>query len=140
MVGHLYPANALANGQWWLMANQCGGDGPNALLGRSRIIAPDGAVIAEAPRFDGDGDDSASARPHRWTSPPQSLLPSRTPDALALRRYTRESAMTRSLARSANAMMVPTGFTDGMVGNTEASTTRSPVTPRTRRRGSHTAI
>jgi predicted amidohydrolase len=54
----LYPANALANGQWWLMANQCGGTGPNALLGRSRIIAPDGAVIAEAPRCDGGGDQT----------------------------------------------------------------------------------
>jgi len=54
----LYPANALANGQWWLMANQCGGTGPNALLGGSRIIAPDGAVIAEAPRWDGDGDQT----------------------------------------------------------------------------------
>jgi predicted amidohydrolase len=54
----LYPANALANGQWWLMANQCGGSGPNALLGGSRIIAPDGAVIAEAPRWDGSGDET----------------------------------------------------------------------------------
>lgn len=51
-------ANALANGQWWVMANQRGGTGPNALLGRSRMIAPDGAVIAEAPRWDGDGDDT----------------------------------------------------------------------------------
>jgi predicted amidohydrolase len=54
----LYPANALANGQWWLMANQSGGKGPNALLGRSRIIAPDGAVIAEAPRWDGNGNET----------------------------------------------------------------------------------
>ena len=54
----LYPANALANGQWWLMANQCGGEGPNALLGRSRIIAPDGTVIAEAPRYDGSRDQT----------------------------------------------------------------------------------
>jgi predicted amidohydrolase len=54
----LYPANALANGQWWLMANQCGGDGPSALLGRSRIIGPDGAVIAEAPRYDAAGDEA----------------------------------------------------------------------------------
>jgi predicted amidohydrolase len=42
----LYPANALANGQWWVMANQCGG----ALLGKSRIIAPDGTVAAQASR------------------------------------------------------------------------------------------
>lgn len=48
----LYPANALANGQWWLMANQSGGD----LLGRSRLIAPDGSIRAEAPRV-GDGTD-----------------------------------------------------------------------------------
>ncbi|MGH3639101.1 MAG: carbon-nitrogen hydrolase family protein [Mycobacterium sp.] len=54
----LYPANALANGQWWLMANQSGGEGPNALLGCSRIIAPDGAVTAEAPRWDGNGNEA----------------------------------------------------------------------------------
>lgn len=48
----LYPANALANGQWWVMANQCGG----ALLGKSRIIAPDGSVAAQASRV-ADGAD-----------------------------------------------------------------------------------
>jgi predicted amidohydrolase len=42
----LYPANALVNGQWWIMANQVGGD----LLGRSRVIAPDGSTLAEAER------------------------------------------------------------------------------------------
>jgi predicted amidohydrolase len=42
----LYPANALVNGQWWVMANQCGGE----LLGKSRIIAPDGTVTAQAAR------------------------------------------------------------------------------------------
>jgi predicted amidohydrolase len=47
----LYPANALANGQWWVMANQCGGE----LLGKSRVIAPDSAIVAEAGRV-GDGD------------------------------------------------------------------------------------
>lgn len=50
----LYPANALANGQWWIMANQCGAD----LLGKSRIIAPDGSIVAQAPRVgDTDGAD-----------------------------------------------------------------------------------
>jgi predicted amidohydrolase len=49
----LYPANALANGQWWIMANQCGG----ALLGKSRVIAPDGTTLAQAGRV-GDGDDT----------------------------------------------------------------------------------
>lgn len=48
----LYPANALANGQWWVMANQCGGQ----LLGKSRIIAPDGAVAAQAPRVGAAAD------------------------------------------------------------------------------------
>jgi predicted amidohydrolase len=52
----LYPANALTNGQWWLMANQCGGVGPNALLGRSRIIGPDGTVVAEAPSCEAGTD------------------------------------------------------------------------------------
>jgi predicted amidohydrolase len=47
----LYPANALVNGQWWLMANQCGDE----LLGKSRIIAPDGTVAAQAARV-GEGD------------------------------------------------------------------------------------
>jgi predicted amidohydrolase len=46
----LYTANALANGQWWVMTNQCGGSGGSALLGASRVIAPDGGVVAEAPR------------------------------------------------------------------------------------------
>ncbi|MET0700229.1 MAG: carbon-nitrogen hydrolase family protein [Mycobacterium sp.] len=55
----LYPANALANGQWWVMANQCGGVGPNALLGHSRIISPDGASVAEAPRWGEVGGEAS---------------------------------------------------------------------------------
>jgi predicted amidohydrolase len=42
----LYPANALVNGQWWVLANQCGDE----LLGKSKIIAPDGTVVAQARR------------------------------------------------------------------------------------------
>ncbi|WP_427889368.1 carbon-nitrogen hydrolase family protein [Kribbella sp. GL6] len=42
----LHPANALANGQWWITVNQCGG----GMFGRSRVIAPDGTTVAEAPR------------------------------------------------------------------------------------------
>jgi len=57
----LYPANALANGQWWLMANQCGGSGPSALLGGSRVIAPDGTVVAQAPWH---GEDARPEEPH----------------------------------------------------------------------------
>jgi predicted amidohydrolase len=52
----LYPANALANGQWWIMANQRGGD----LLGASRVIAPDGSIVAELPRL---GDDARPPAP-----------------------------------------------------------------------------
>lgn len=46
----LHPANALANGQWWITVNQSGGDGGAAMFGRSRVIAPDGTTVAEAPR------------------------------------------------------------------------------------------
>jgi predicted amidohydrolase len=46
----LYPANALANGQWWLMANQHGDNGGLELLGGSQIVGPDGSVHAAAPR------------------------------------------------------------------------------------------
>ena len=46
----LYPANALANGQWWIMANQHGDNGGATLLGGSQVIAPDGTVTAAAPR------------------------------------------------------------------------------------------
>lgn len=42
----LYPANALVNGQWWVMANQCGGE----LLGKSKVIAPDATTVAQAGR------------------------------------------------------------------------------------------
>ena len=46
----LYPANALANGQWWILANQCGWAGSVTYLGGSSIISPDGAVVAAAGR------------------------------------------------------------------------------------------
>jgi predicted amidohydrolase len=46
----IYPAQALCNGQWWISANQHGGAGADRMLGGSRIIAPDGRVVAAAPR------------------------------------------------------------------------------------------
>ena len=46
----LYPANALVNGQWWFMANQCGSNPSGTLLGASRIISPAGEVVAEGRR------------------------------------------------------------------------------------------
>ena len=44
----LYPANALANGQWWISVNQCGATPSGTLLGASRIVSPLGEVVAEA--------------------------------------------------------------------------------------------
>ncbi len=52
----LYPAHALANAQWWVMVNQCGINATSELLGASRVIAPDGTIIAEASRI---GDERA---------------------------------------------------------------------------------
>ena len=52
----LYPAHALTNAQWWLMVNQCGRNATSELLGASRVIAPDGTIIAEASRI---GDEQA---------------------------------------------------------------------------------
>ena len=46
----LYPASALVNGQWWIMANQHGDNGGLELLGGSQVISPAGAVVAAAPR------------------------------------------------------------------------------------------
>ncbi len=44
----LYPAHALANGQWWLMSNQCGANESVTLLGGSQVISPAGDVVARA--------------------------------------------------------------------------------------------
>lgn len=46
----IYPAHALCNGQWWVSANQHGGAGADRMLGGSRVIAPDGRIVAAAPR------------------------------------------------------------------------------------------
>lgn len=46
----LYPAQALSNAQWWVMANQCGSNGSIEFLGGSRVIAPDGEIVASLPR------------------------------------------------------------------------------------------
>jgi predicted amidohydrolase len=59
----LYPANALANGQWWIMANQCGDTGSVTYLGGSCIISPDGSVVVAAGRTE-DGE----------TPPPELLV------------------------------------------------------------------
>ena len=46
----LYPARALESGQWWVSCNQCGDTGGFTMLGASRVIAPSGAIVAEAVR------------------------------------------------------------------------------------------
>ena len=56
----LYPANALANGIWWVSANQCGTNASGTLLGASRVLAPDGSVVAEAPRAGAGGTPPAA--------------------------------------------------------------------------------
>lgn len=40
----LYPAHALTNGQWWVMANHCGANSSATLLGESQVISPLGDV------------------------------------------------------------------------------------------------
>jgi predicted amidohydrolase len=82
----LYPAHALANGQWWLSANQHGGTGTDQMLGGSRVIAPDGRIAAAAPRqatavttpellvtdlaLDDELATAAAAAGALWTIPP----------------------------------------------------------------------
>lgn len=51
----LYPAAAVTNAQWWVLANQCGTTSSGTLLGGSRVIDPDGAVVAEATRVAAGG-------------------------------------------------------------------------------------
>jgi predicted amidohydrolase len=46
----IYRAHALINGQWWIMANQCGTQGSTTFIGRSQIISPVGDVVAQASR------------------------------------------------------------------------------------------
>lgn len=53
----LYRAHAITNGQWWIMANQCGRNSSVSLLGKSQIIGPLGDVKVRARRV----KDSAAA-------------------------------------------------------------------------------
>ena len=61
----LYPAAALANGQWWIQANQCGTNRSCTLLGGSRILAPTGTVTAEARRAHPGGHAPPELIAHR---------------------------------------------------------------------------
>ena len=56
----LYPAHALSNGQWWVMANQCGTNPGGELLGESQVISPEGEVVARASSVsEASGESSA---------------------------------------------------------------------------------
>jgi predicted amidohydrolase len=76
----LYPANALANGQWWILANQCGCAGSVTYLGASCIISPEGAVVA------------AAGRATEGETPPPELLVAEIDLASGLRRADRENS------------------------------------------------
>ncbi len=76
----LYPANALANGQWWILANQCGCAGPVTYLGGSCIVSPDGAVVV------------AAGRAAEGETPPPELLIAEIDLASGLERADRESS------------------------------------------------
>jgi predicted amidohydrolase len=90
----LYPAHALANGQWWIQANQCGSTASGTFLGASRVIDPHGAVVAEAPRA-GEGETppphllvaelALRAEVERWDAASAVLYTRRRP-ALPVRR------------------------------------------------------
>jgi predicted amidohydrolase len=61
----LPPAWALANAQWWVQANQAGSHQTWTLLGRSRIVAPTGTVVAEASAAVPGGAGGAELLVHR---------------------------------------------------------------------------
>ena len=52
----LYPANALANGQWWVLPNQCGAARDITFFGKSMIISPAGEVVRLGGRESADGN------------------------------------------------------------------------------------
>jgi len=83
----LYPAHALSNGQWWVMANQCGTNPSGTLLGESQIIAPSGEVLARAPGAR-DGE-----------TPPAELMTAALPLAGELARAEQDSGVLWRLRR-----------------------------------------
>ena len=61
----LYPANALANGLWWISVNQCGTNGGTTQLGASRVISPNGVIVHESVRArDGESPAPVTATVH----------------------------------------------------------------------------
>jgi predicted amidohydrolase len=86
----LYPAQALGNTQWWVMANQCGNNGSIEFLGGSRVIAPDGEIVASLPRTGSGGVEylvtevKFAQRLHAARQEAGILLTDRRPDAYRL--------------------------------------------------------
>jgi predicted amidohydrolase len=86
----LYPAQALGNAQWWVMANQCGDNGSIEFLGGSRVIAPDGEVVASLPRTGSRGVEylvteiKLAQRLHAARQEAGVLLADRRPDVYRL--------------------------------------------------------
>jgi predicted amidohydrolase len=74
----LYPANALANGQWWISVNQCGATPSGTLLGASRVLSPLGEAVVEA------------GRALEGTTPPADEVVVELPLAAALAAWDRE--------------------------------------------------
>ncbi len=83
----IYPTQALVNGQWWVMVNQCGTRGSTTFLGKSRIISPQGEIVLEAPRA-GHGE-----------TPPAATLVHTIPLAAGLERADAESGALFGQAR-----------------------------------------
>lgn len=101
----IYPAHALTNGQWWIMANQCGTRGATTFLGASRVISPLGEVVAEASRA-GAGE----------TPEPELLVTTIDVDA-AIARAEAEAGVLVSDSRAGlpvvlNSLMTPTTTTE----------------------------
>ena len=84
----LYPAHALSNGQWWVLANQCGTNPSGTLLGESQVISPPGDVLGKT-RGAPDGE-----------TPPAELMIVPVPLTRELARAERDNGVLRSLVRT----------------------------------------
>ncbi len=103
----LYPAHALANGQWWIMSNQCGVNPSVCLLGGSQVISPAGEVVGRASKVyeprEGAGPEllvvevQLQEEIHRAERDQSALWSLRRPD-LAVRQATSDPAIDREIA------------------------------------------
>ncbi|WP_417903454.1 nitrilase-related carbon-nitrogen hydrolase [Candidatus Sodalis pierantonius] len=74
---HVVPAQAYENGCYVAFANRGDGDGPFACIGQSRIVGPDGGIVASAPAASVAGRQPSRPlpeRPHaRGLTPPHEI-------------------------------------------------------------------